>query len=401
MYIVNRFFHSVVILFLLTGCSTLLRDVVPEGLTEFATLVSEDENLISLDDVRFFGDGQPSNARNVVREKIDQSIDGRPDEWNKDRIIDVNFLIITGGGSNGAYGAGLLNGMTDSGSRLKFEVVTGVSTGALLAPFAFLGSDYDAVIKELYTQNRTQNIIRQRNALMGLLGNSLADSKPLQQLIARYITMEFMEKVAAEYKIGRRLFVGTTNIDAQRPVIWNMGKIATYGSDEALELFHKVLLASASIPSLFPAVTFDVEAQGNKYKELHVDGGVTNNAFFLPLNVGLASYLKERELQIKPTMYVIRNSSSSPSWEPVENKTLGIARRSIDTLVKNSTSGDLHKLYTFTQVNGAGYKITSVPSSFKEPEKELFDREYMRKLYKVGYEIGLNGIEWETTPPGL
>jgi len=391
----NKIFCSAVVFLLLTGCSTLPRNAVPENLTE-------DAKLITLDDVRFFGDGQPNNARSVVREKIDQSITGRPDEWSRERVIDVNFLIITGGGSNGAYGAGLLNGMTDSGNRLKFEVVTGVSTGALLAPFAFLGSDYDSAIKELYTQSSTKSILRLRNSLIGFLfANSLGDSSPLQQLIARYITMDLMEEVAEEYKIGRRLFVGTTNLDAQRPVIWNMGKIATYGTDEALRLFHKVLLASASIPAAFPAVTFNVEADGHAYEELHVDGGVTNNAFFLPLNVGLASYLKELGLQVKPTMYVIRNSSSSASWESVENKTLDVARRSIDTLVKNSTTGDLHKLYTFTKINDIGYRITSVPSSFNEPENELFDPIYMRKLYKVGYEIGLNGIEWDTTPPGL
>lgn len=394
MNMINKLFCSVVVLLLSTSCSTLLRNPVPENLTE-------DANLITLDDVRFFGDGQPDNARKVVRQKVDQSIAGRPDEWSRGRVIDANFLIITGGGSNGAYGAGLLNGMTDSGNRPKFEVITGVSTGALLAPFAFLGSDYDSVIKELYTQSSTKDILRLRNALIGIFSSSLGNSEPLQQLIARYITMDFMEKVADEYQIGRRLFVGTTNIDAQRPVIWDMGKIATYGTDEALGLFHKVLLASASIPAAFPAVTFQVEADGRMYEELHVDGGVTNNAFFLPLNVGLASYLKELGLQIKPTMYVIRNSRSTPAWESVKNKALSIARRSIDTLGKNSTTGDLHKLYTFTQINGAGYRITSVPSSFNEPEKELFDPVYQRKLYQVGYDIGLNGIEWETTPPGL
>ena len=206
MNMINKLFCSVVVLLLSTSCSTLLRNPVPENLTE-------DANLITLGDVRFFGDGQPDNARKVVRQKVEQSIAGRPDEWSRGRVIDANFLIITGGGSNGAYGAGLLNGMTDSGNRPKFEVITGVSTGALLAPFAFLGSDYDSVIKELYTQSSTKDILRLRNALIGIFSSSLGNSEPLQQLIARYITMDFMEKVADEYQIGRRLFVGTTNID--------------------------------------------------------------------------------------------------------------------------------------------------------------------------------------------
>ncbi len=388
------FAGSLIGLMLLAGCSAIPRNAVPESLTE-------DTNLISLDNVRFFGDALPEDARQVVRKKVDQSIAGRPEEWNGDRIIDVNLLIITGGGPDGAFGAGLLNGMTDGKNRLEFEVVTGVSTGALIAPFAFLGPEYDSVIKDLYTKSSTKDIIQQKNALVGLFSNALSDSKPLQELIAKNITMEFMKKVADEYEIGRRLFVGTTNLDAQRPVIWNMGEIASYNNEEALNLFRKVLLASASIPAAFPAVKFEVEANGQIYKELHVDGGVTNNAFFLPIRVGLGQYLKELGLQVRPTMYVIRNSSSAPAWEPVGNKTLEIAKRSIDTLVKSSTTGDLHKLYTFSQINDIGFRITSVPSSFKQKSRELFDPVYMGKLYDVGYKVGLNGVTWDTTPPGL
>ena len=390
----NKYLSSLIVLFLLVGCTSLARNPVPENLTEQA-------NLISLSDVRFFGDGQPENAKQVVQNKVDQSISGRPQEWNRNRVIDVNFLIITGGGADGAYGAGILNGMTDGGKRLKFEVVTGVSTGALIAPFAFLGPQYDHAVKEVYTQTNTKGIIKKRAALIGLTSNALADTTPLQNLIARYVTMEFMAKIAHEYNLGRRLFVGTTNLDAQRPVIWNMGEIANYGNEDALRLFRKVLLASAAIPAAFPPVKFAVEANGQVYEELHVDGGTTNNAFFLPLRVGLRSYLNQLGLKINPTMYVIRNSTSDPSWEPVKDKTLEIAKRSIATLVKSSTTGDLHKLYGFTQANNIGYRITSVPSSFKEKPNELFDPVYMRKLFDVGYETGLKGVKWETKPPGF
>lgn len=394
MNILTYFTGCIISLVLLAGCSSIPRNAVPESLTD-------ESKLISLENVRFYGDAPPEDARQVVRKKVDQSIAGRPDEWNEDRIIDVNLLIITGGGADGAYGAGLLNGMTDGKNRLDFEVVTGVSTGALIAPFAFLGPEYDSVIKDLYTKSSTKDIIQQKSALVGLFSNALSSSKPLQELIARNITMEFMEKVAHEYKIGRRLFVGTTNLDAQRPVIWNMGEIATHNNTAALELFRKVLLASASIPAAFPSVKFEVEANGKMFEELHVDGGVTNNAFFLPIRVGLGEYLKELGLRVRPTMYVLRNSSSEPAWNPVENKTLTIAKRSIDTLVKSATTGDLHKLYTFTQINGIGFRVTSVPSSFKQKSTELFDPLYMGKLYDLGYRIGLNGVTWDTTPPGL
>ncbi|MGI9350952.1 MAG: patatin-like phospholipase family protein [Rhizobiaceae bacterium] len=365
--------------------------------------LTNDAQVVGLENVRFWGDDQPSNGRQIVRKKVDQSINARGHIWNPNRVIKANFLIITGGGPDGAFGAGLLNGMTDGGHRLDFEVVTGVSTGALIAPFAFLGPKYDDALTSVYTTVSSKDIIRNRGPLAGLGGSSLGDSKPLQKLIAKHVTLEFLDEVASEYRSGRRLFIGTTNLDAQRPVIWNMGAIAEYRNEAAVELFRKVLLASASIPALFPPVHFDVTAgeDDTSFQELHVDGGTTNNAFFLPLRVGLAPYLKKRGLRVKPTMYVIRNSSSSPLWEPVKEKTFPIAKRSISTLVKSSTTGDLYKLYTFSRLNNIGFKLISVPSDFNEKQNEAFDKEYMQKLYDIGYGLGRKGPKWESLPPGL
>ena len=389
-----RWLGVFVVLLFIGGCASLARNPVPENLTNEA-------RLIDFDNVRFFGDSSPRNARQIVRTKVDQSIESRPGEWNQNRVIGVNFLIITGGGPDGAFGAGLLNGMTDGKNRLKFEVVTGVSTGALIAPFAFLGSKYDSALKEVYTETSTKDIVRERSLFAAFISDALGDTKPLKKLIASYITKEFLAEIAHEYKLGRRLFVGTTNIDAQRPVIWNMGEIASYGNDEAVELFRTVLLASAAIPAAFPPVRIPVTANGESYEELHVDGGTTNNAFFLPLRVGLAEYLKQLGLRVKPTMYVIRNSRSDPSWEPVKEKTLEIAKRSISTLVKSSTTGDLYKLFAFTTINNIGFRLVDVPHSFNTKLKEPFDPEYMAELYALGYDLGRAGVEWDTTPPGL
>ena len=378
----------------LASCSTVMQSILPEELSESATPVG-------FNNVRFFGDGLPQNARQVVKRKVDESIAARPAEWNRNRIIDVNFLIISGGGPDGAFGAGILNGMTDGGNRLDFEVVTGVSTGALIAPFAFLGPKYDAALKSVYTEISTKDIVRNNGAFLALGTGALGNTAPLQALIAKHVTPKLLSDVAHEYKIGRRLFVGTTNINAQRPVIWNMGEIAKQGDEKALQLFRKVLLASAAIPVAFPSVKFQVEADNQIYEEVHIDGGTTNNAFFLPLRVGLGSYLKQLGLRIRPTMYVIRNSKSDPVWEPVEKKLLKVAERSISTLVKNSTTGDLYRLFTFTTQNNIGFRMIDVPSSFDAESNELFDPEYMSQLYDVGYKLGLNGVQWSSQPPGL
>lgn len=380
--------------FLLSGCAADARLEVPEN------QVSEAQ-IVDLPQIRFWGDDVPENIEQIIRAKVDQSLEARPQIWNPKRRIDVNFLIVTGGGPDGAFGSGLLNGLTKSGERADFEVVTGVSTGALIAPFAFLGPKYDAQLKEVYTRSSTKDIVR-TTVLSGVLGgNALGSTEPLQNLIAKYVTREFLAEIAQEHRKGRRLFVGTTNIDAQRPVIWNMGKIADHGGPVALALFQRVLLASAAIPIVFPPVRIEVRAGGETRQELHVDGGAINNAFFLPLRMGLGSYLKKRGLQVRHTMYIIRNSRSAPEWEKVEESTVAIAKRSVSTLLKSSTTGDLFKLYAFARRNGIAFRLANVPDTFHVKPKEPFDLEYMRALYEVGFKLGVDGYRWSEVPPGF
>lgn len=361
--ITKNCFAIVLVATFFAGCSTVHLTAVPENLTDEA-------HLISWNDVRFFGNGLHKDSVKFARKKVDQSIATRPEVWNENQVIDINYLIMTGSGPDNAYGAGLLNGLTDEGNPLEFEVITGVNTGALIASFAFLNEDYDALMKDVYTT-------------------------PYQDLVTRHITLDFLAKITEEHEKGRRLFVGTTNLDAQRAVIWDMGEIARFGTVDSLDLFHRVLLASASVS---PTTKIRVEAGGTIYEELHVGAGVTNNAYFLPLNSVIGDYLDELGLQINTTMYVIRNTSSNPSWGPAENDTASVDKRSIETLVKSLTTGDLHRLYSFTEVNDIGYQVASVPDSFNEKTNEQFDPVYMRKLYDAGYNIGLNGVDWKNNP---
>ncbi len=310
------------------------------------------------------------------------------------------MLAISGGAANGAYGAGLLSGWSKEGSRPEFRIVTGISTGAIIAPFAFLGSNYDDKLKDFYTQYSTKDIILPR-----LSNNSLASIKPLKRLIEKYTSKQLLEEIAAEYKKGRRLYVGTTNLDAQRLVIWDMGKIASIGDDRALTLFRKIILASASIPVAFPPVYFNVEVDGKTYDEMHVDGGTTKQVFFIyDVLYGFDSALKENGIdvsKIKYNIYVIRNGYVDPVWKEVPDKLSSIAERSIDTMTNAQGAGDLYQLYVFAKVSKGNFNLAYIPSDNVYSSKELFDASVMRKLFDLGFEEAEHGYPWKKTPPGI
>ncbi len=212
--------------------------------------------------IRYWGDQLPPNADAIVKVKWEQVRASRPEMLARGRRPVVNFLALSGGGSDGAFSAGVLGGWTAFGTRPEFDVVTGVSTGALTAPFAFLGPKYDAALKDVFTTSDTQDIAIMR-PVRGLIGgDSLASNAPLAKVVAHYVTPKFLAEVAAEHRKGRRLLIGTTNLDAERPVIWDMGAIASSGSAEALELFRTVLLSSAAIPAVFPPGFIKVAADG-------------------------------------------------------------------------------------------------------------------------------------------
>src|SRR5688500_17411073 len=229
----------------------------------------------------------------------------------------VSFLAISGGGDNGAFGAGLLNGWTAAGTRPEFKAVTGVSTGALIAPFAFLGPKYDHVLEAVYTTTSQRDIFKKRGIIKGLFGDAMADTAPLMRLVGRYADQSLLDAIAAEYAKGRLLLVGTANLDSLEPVIWNMTAIAPSRDPRALELFRKILVASASIPGAFPPVMIDVEAGGVRHQEMHVDGGTMAQVFLYPpsLRIGDLGAARTR------TLYIIRNARLDPDWASVERRT--------------------------------------------------------------------------------
>lgn len=309
-----------------------------------------------------------------------------------------NLLAISGGGGNGAFGAGLLVGWTESGTRPEFKVVTGVSTGAFIAPYAFLGSDYDELLGEMYKTVSVEDIYEERGFLAALLADALTDTKPLQKLIADRINDEIIAAIAREHARGRVLLIATTNLDAQQPIIWNIGAIAASGDPGAPALIHKVLLASAAIPGVFPPVMIDVQVDGEPYQEMHVDGGTMAQLFLYPAPAGelgiAAGLVRERRA------FIIRNGFIGRDWTPVQRQTIDIAGRAIQTLVFSSSVNDIVRTYFIAQRDGIEFNYAFIGDDFETPKsRDEFDPAYLRALYEYGYEKGRKGFEWHKVPP--
>ncbi len=309
------------------------------------------------------------------------------------------YLAISGGGAKGAFGAGLLVGWTDSGTRPEFQLVTGISTGALTAPFAFLGSDYDGLLEEVYTQYATKDLVNKRGFFNAMTSDAMYSTKKLEALIARYFDEEILEKLAVEAAKGRVLNIGTTNLDAGRPVIWRISAIAASDRPDRLELIRKIILASASIPAAFPPVAIEVESDGQPFDELHVDGGASAQVFLYPAAIDGARIAKLLDAPDTPEVFVIRNSWVDPENETVNRKLFPIVGRTVDSLIRTQGIGDLYRIYLLTQRDGLDFNLAYLPETFTDEPEEAFDPAWMRKLFDIGYEMGKAGYPWSKTPP--
>ncbi len=312
----------------------------------------------------------------------------------------AHFLVISGGGDNGAFGAGLLVGWSKAGDRPDFKLVTGISTGALIAPFAFLGGEYDAQLEDVYTSISSDDIFRKRGLVEGFFSDGLSDTTPLFGLVARLAGQEMLDAIAEEYARGRLLLIATTDLDDLRPVIWNIGEIAASGDPGALALFHQVLVASASIPGAFPPVMFDVEVDGLPYQEMHVDGGAMAQAFLYPPSLDVAEISAAHNIQRDRYAYIIRNAKLDPSWASVERQTLDIVGRAIVSLIHTQGIGDLYRMYVQTEHDGVDFNLAFIPADFTQVHEEEFDTAFMRDLFDHGEKMAEAGFPWEKYPPG-
>ena len=315
----------------------------------------------------------------------------------------VYMLALSGGGAEGAFGAGILCGWTETGTRPRFKLVTGISTGALMAPFAFLGPAYDARLKQAYTTISDKDIFQAFGPVSILLSlanlkelPSLADSRPLAQMVATIVDAQVLQEIAQEHLKGRRLLMGTVQLDAQRLVIWNMGAIAASGHPQALELFRKIMVASASIPAMFPPQFFTVEAGGEEFQEMHVDGGTRAQVMLYESSIRFLAVPSRRPRKL----FIIRNEQVHPEWQEVKPQLKHIAIRTIDTLLKSQGVGDLFRLYVFAQRDQFDYNLAYIPPDFTPRPTSTFDTAYMNKLFQLGYQLACCGQPWRKYPPG-
>ena len=376
----------------LTSCTTTaLHKPVP---AELISQVTVNESF----SIRFWGDQKPTV--NEKKHDVIKWLKQRSKEWDaSESAAKINFLALSGGGEDGSFAAGIITGWTRHGDRPEFDVVTGVSAGALTAPFVFLGPTHDEVLFDVYA-NLDNKDIYQTQIFSGLFGGSaLLDTNPLKALIKKYVTYEILDQIAKQHLKGRRLWIGTTNLDAGRPVIWDIGEIALSGKTNALALVHDILLASSAVPGFFPPVIIDVAVEDQKFTEMHVDGGVTRQAFLYPPHYVEKEFIETIGDDIERKLFIIRNGRSKPVYDPVKESLYSIALKSLSMTIENKAVGDLYRIYQITLQDGIDYNLAIIPETFKLKPNKSFDREYTKALFNLGYTLAKNGFPWEKSPP--
>ena len=380
-----------------TALSVISRHSLPRNPVPISRMFEAD--LIGIKGARAW-DGQYCQLfKDDIAESIHQENDG-DFLLKQDGSVFYNILALSGGGANGAFGAGFLCGWTQAGTRPKFKIVTGISTGAIIAILAFVGAECDDMLKEIYTTVATSNIFNTRHLISWLWNESFADIKPLKKLIEKYADETALQAIAKEHINGKRLYLGTTNLDAQRLVVWNMGIIANSGHPDALKLFRKVLLASLSVPCIFPPVYLDVEVDEKFYDEMHVDGGLITDAFICDFMLEFPTGARKEQ---KPgsVVYIIRNDKLAPSPEQVARNLLKITRRALFTLDKAHGEDHLHYIYEIARRNHTDFNYIGIPEDCSLPDKLTFDQKEMNKLFNIGEELAKSACKWHKEPPTL
>ncbi|WP_166362844.1 patatin-like phospholipase family protein [Pseudomonas akapageensis] len=370
------------------------RDAVPPMLTEKAVIpgIPAARYWVDRDITPFIQDAILSNKR-------ESELLARGGK-SPDVLPQANMLAVSGGGDAGTFAAGLIAGWTAHGTRPPFKVVTGISAGALVAPFAYLGSAYDDVIHTIANAIGPKDVFHPRNMLTRLASDGIADSKPLSRLITKYVTTELLAAIGLQYAEGRILLIGTTDLDSCRPVTWNMGAIAASQAPGSLDLFRNIMIASMSIPGAVSPVMIDVEVDGQQFQEMHVDGGVITQVFLYPPGLVMsmskvvgAPYRRDRNF------YVVRNGRLAPEWSGTKRRTLSIGGRAISALIQTQGISDLDRIYRIAQRDGADFNLAYIDDDFQCPHSQKFDGEYMRRLFDYAYQLSAKGYPWRKSPP--
>lgn len=388
---------SIVLLALSVGCARQERNPIPVELISVAKIPG-------MDGIRDFSGSFSDQLQKDIELSIQQesktSFIAKP---SGPKVY--KSLALSSGGPHGAFGAGFLVGWTAHGSRPDFKLVTGISTGAIIAPFAFLGPEYDPGLENLFTTISTNNLVHFKGLKTLVDFESIGDSSPMLNRMREIVDEKFLAQIAKEHNRGKRLLIGTTNLDAGQLVVWNMGKIANSGHPKALELFHHVILASASIPGVFPPVLFSVEAEGELYDEMHVDGGVKAQ-FFLTEALTDLTQLSDKAFDAVTNatkeIYVIRNGKLRADPRPVQRDIFDILKSTTEDMTITAVQDSLYRVYMFAEKKGADFNYIGVPEDYHFIKtKEYADEAEMIRLFNKGYTMAIDGPEWKKTLPGF
>ncbi|WP_191117468.1 patatin-like phospholipase family protein [Vibrio campbellii] len=379
MFYKNLFIALVV--FLLFGCSS-----APERRADTVTFSDAPLNISGS---RFWYNGKYYMESYDLGLEFETMMNGRP------KSEPLNYLALSGGGIDGAFAVGILNSWSEKGSRPDFDMVTGVSTGAIIAIYAFLGQEYDEELKLYYTKTQVEEIF-ERNSIFSIFReNSLVDTAGFSDKVRTAINKDLVEEIANKRSEGKLLFIGTTSLDNQSLAVWDIGRIAQENTVESVALIQDIIIASSAIPGVFPAKLFDIETKNGDYDELHVDGGISKQVFFLPKWFEIFDF-KDRE----QVVYVIRNGRLNERFESTENNIVNISTRSMETMIKNQSNSDVIDIYNLSSSINVEFKLAYVENDYEYTLSTVGEvSDYMNYLYYYGYEKMNTERIWLSRPP--
>jgi len=395
--IITNFVGIALITLLLTGCVTPRKNLPPEG--EIYSVPWGAVEVEATDDKK--SNIIPESTRRFVTEQIRAFGDEYPG-----KKVPYRILALSGGGSRGAYGAGVLSGWTESGNRPQFDVVTGISTGALMATAAYLGPEYDWLLRS-FTEVSNDDIYTSNGITAWVSEESLYDTTPLRNMLARLIDENVLKAVADEYQKGRSLFIGTTNLDANVFTVWDMGKIASSDKPDKLRLYRDILQASAAFPVGFPPVYINIEtSEGEHYQQMHIDGGARETVFIYDFIGEWEELLVDMGLTIDEhidfQVYLLYNGTvfDDGKYATVNSSIASISLASIESLMRKNVVTSIYSIWAFALASGATMHLSFIPSDYQPmPDVLEFDLEKMGKLYEFGYQQTLNNTNWLVQPP--
>jgi len=337
----------------------------------------------------------------TLRDSLGSALIKKANSHNDSKVaVPFNILTLSGGGTRGAFGSGLLSGWTDSGNIPEFDIVTGVSTGAVMATFVFLGGDELEKVKKFYTEMYTKDIYT--TSWLSFFGFAyLMNPAPLKKLFSNNFNEALLNRVAAEHKKGRRLYVGTTNIDTGQLIVWDMGAIASSSRSDKYQRFADIIYASSAMPIFLPPQYISVDIEDKQYYQMHIDGGIYAHVFMIGLFVDWKEVLGlsgDENFNFDATLYTIANRKyrNRHMYDPVEQSPDSVIAAYIEVETDLLFDRSVYRLYDSCIKKGIKFRMAAVPKDINHVDDATeFNPEKMTKLFNVGYNYGLNGIEWQ------